>query len=99
MKGTLSLNGKPLAQLDEAKISVFKTYETDPIRVTYTSDALGVGKSFPELQRTKALDLELEDGRTAAAVFQHASLDAQGRQVGVLRILGDFDPPMLAETD
>ncbi len=99
MKGTLSLNGKPLAQLDEVTITVFKTYETDPIRVSYASKVLGIDKAFPELQRTKALDLQLDDGRQAAVIFQHASLDAKGQQVGVLRVLGDFETPALASTE
>ena len=99
MKGTLSLNGKPLAQLDEVTITVFKTYATDPIRVSYASKALGIGKTFPELQRTKALELRLDDGSHASVIFQHASLDAQGRQVGVLRVLGDFETPSLASTE
>lgn len=99
MQGTLLLNDKPLAQLDEVTITVFKTYATDPIRVTYASKALGIGKAFPELQRTKALELQLDDGSRASVVFQHASLDAQGRQVGVLRVLGDFVPPSLVSAD
>ncbi len=93
MKGILSLNGKPLAQLDEVKVTVFKTYEIDPIRVSYTSKALGIGKTFPELQRTKAMVLELDNGSQASVIFQHSSLDAQGQQVGVLRVLGDFETP------
>lgn len=93
MKGTLSLNGKPLAQLDEVTIAVFKTYAIDPIRVSYTSKALGIGKVFPELQRTKSLELQLDDGSQASVVFQHASLDAKGQQVGVLRVIGDFESP------
>ncbi len=97
MKGTLSLNGRPLAQLDAVTVTVFKTYETDPIRVSYTSKALGIGKAFPELQRTRALELQLDDGRQASVIFQHASLDAQGQQVGVLRVLGDFTAPARVE--
>lgn len=99
MKGTLSLNGKPLAQLDDVKITVFKTYAIDPIRVSYTSKALGIGKAFPELQRTKSLDLEMDDGSQATVVFQHASLDAKGQQVGVLRVIGDFTQPNLAGSE
>ena len=99
MKGTLSLNGKPLAQLDEVTVTVFKTYATDPIRVSYTSKALGIGKAFPELQRTKALELQLDDGSQASVIFQHASLDAKGRQVGVLRVLGNFEVPSPDSTE
>lgn len=90
MKGTLFLHDKLLAQLDETRVSVFKTYDIDPIRVSYSTRKLNAGKILTEMQRGRVLDLRLEDGRTAHVVYQHASIDAKGNLAGVLRVLGDF---------
>lgn len=90
MKGTLYLQDKLLAQLDETRVSVFKTHSVDPIRVSYSTKKLNVGKSLTELHRGRVLTLKLDDGRAAQVVYQHASIDVQGNLVGVLRVLGDF---------
>ncbi len=90
MKGTLFLDNQPVAQLDETRVTVFKTYDVDPIRVSYSTRKLNTGKALTEMQRTRTLVLKLEDGREADVVFQHSSLDMEGNPVGVLRVVGDF---------
>lgn len=99
MKGTLYLQDKLLAQLDETRVSVFKTHAVDPIRVSYSTKQLNVGKSLTELHRGRVLTLKLDDGRAAQVVYQHASIDAQGNLVGVLRVLGDFRTNAAATLD
>ncbi len=69
---------------------MFKTYEVDPIRVSYSTKKLNTGKTLTEMQRTRTLVLKLEDGREANVVFQHSSMDMEGNLVGVLRVVGDF---------
>ena len=90
MKGILYLNDAEIATLDETRISVFKTYDEDPIRVSYSTHRLNTGKTFVELERHRVMRLHLEDGREADVIYQHACLDADGKLAGVLRVLGDF---------
>ncbi len=90
MKGILFLDDQPVAQLDETRTTVFKTYDVDPIRVSYSTKKLNTGKTLTEMQRTRTLVLKMEDGRQADVVLQHSSLDMEGNLVGVLRVVGDF---------
>ena len=101
MKGMLLLQDQPIAMLDETRISVFSTYEVDPIRISYSTRRLNTGKTLTELQRTRVLVLRLEDGREADVVYQHASIDAEGNLAGVLRVIGDFTqgPKLLADAE
>ena len=90
LKGTLYLDDAEIATLDETRVSVFKTYDEDPIRVSYRTRRLNTGKTFTELERHRVLRLVLDDGRKANVIYQHACLDAEGQLAGVLRVLGDF---------
>jgi len=90
MKGILFLDNEAVAQLDETRTTVFKTYDVDPIRVSYRTKKLNTGKALIEMQRTRTLVLKLEDGRDADVVCQHSSMDMEGNLVGVLRVVGDF---------
>ncbi len=92
MKGILFLDDKPVAQLDETRTTVFKTYDVDPIRVSYSTRKLNTGRALTEMHRTRTLVLRLEDGREANVMLQHSSLDMAGNMVGVLRVVGDFLP-------
>ena len=40
-----------------------------------------------ELHRDRKMTIKLEDGRSGPALITHASLDAKGQFVGVLRVL------------
>ena len=93
MKATLYLDpmAEPVAVLDEVKIVEFGSDnhpEDQRIRIYYDTSNLNATKTMVELHRDRKMTVKLEDGRSAPALITHASLDAKGRFVGVLRVLG-----------
>ena len=94
MKAMLYLadNDNPVAVLDEVRIVTFNdNHKVAPVRITYKSRKFSAGKTMAELHRDERMSLKLEDGRQAAVVLQHTSLDMEGNSVGVLRVLGDLE--------
>ena len=93
MKAMLYLDNdeNPVAILDEVSIVTYNDNHTAaPVRITYKSRKFNAAKSMTELHRDERMALKLDDGRQAAVVLQHASLDMEGNAVGVLRVLGDL---------
>ncbi|MCY4081721.1 MAG: hypothetical protein OXF54_15870 [Caldilineaceae bacterium] len=93
MKAMLYLDQvvEPVAVLDDVKIVEFGSDnhpEGHRTRIYYHTSNLNAGKTMVELHRDRKMTVKLEDGRSASALITHASLDASGRFVGVLRVLG-----------
>jgi hypothetical protein len=93
MKATLYLDQMvdPVAVLDDVKIVEFGSDnhpEGDRVRIYYNTNDLNATKMMVELHRDRKMTVKLEDGRSAPALIMHASLDAKGQYVGVLRVLG-----------
>ncbi len=93
MKATLYLDqvAEPVAVLDDVKIVEFGSDnhpEGERIRIYYNTDNLNATKMMVELHRDRKMTVKLEDGRSASALITHASLDAKGHFVGVLRVIG-----------
>ena len=82
---------EPVAVLDAVKIVEFGSDnhpEGHRIRIYYQTSNLNATKTMVELHRDRRMTVRLEDGRSAPALITHASLDAKGKFVGVLRVLG-----------
>lgn len=80
-----------VAVLDEVRIVEFGSEnhpEGERVRIYYKTDNLNATKTMVELHRDRKVTVKLEDGRSASALMTHASLDARGQFVGVLRVLG-----------
>lgn len=91
MRGTLSMDNKPVAELDEVQLVQYNDNHTrSPQRVFYKTGALNKGKTMIELHRDQHMVLTLEDGRQGNVVLQHANMDMQGNSVGVLRVVGQI---------
>ena len=93
MKAMLYLDQvvEPVAVLDDVKIVEFGSDnhpEDQRVRIYYDTSNLNASKTMVELHRDRKMTVRLEDGRSAPALITHASLDAKGRFVGVLRVLG-----------
>ena len=93
MKATLYLDplSEPVAVLDDVRIVEFGSDnhpESDRIRIYYQTANLNATEMMVELHRDRKMTVKLEDGRSAPALITHASLDAKGKFVGVLRVLG-----------
>ena len=93
MKAMLYLDQmvEPVAVLDDVKVVEFGSdnhQEGDRVRIYYNTKNLNATKTMVELHRDRKMTVKLEDGRSAPALITHASLDAKGRFVGVLRVLG-----------
>ena len=93
MKAMLYLDQmvEPVAVLDDVKIVEFGSDnhpEGDRTRIYYHTNNLNATKTMVELHRDRKMTVRLEDGRSAPALITHASLDAKGQFVGVLRVLG-----------
>lgn len=91
MKAMLYLTGKqdPVAVFDEVEIiKLNDNHPGQPYQIAYQSSRLNAGKTMVELHRDEKMVLKLEDGRSLDVLLQHTSMDAQGKAVGVLRILG-----------
>lgn len=81
---------EPVAELDEVKIVEFGSDnhpEGDRTRIYYSTSNLNATDMMVELHRDRKMTVKLEDGRSAPALITHASLDAKGHFVGVLRVL------------
>ena len=81
----------PGAGLDEGKVVEFGSDnhpEDERVRIYYQTANLNATKTMVELHRDRKMTVKLEDGRSASALITHASLDAKGQFVGVLRVLG-----------
>lgn len=95
MKAMLYLDAAadPVAVLDEVKVVEFGSDnhpEGERVRIYYQTANLNATKTMVELHRDQKMTVQLEDGRSAAALITHASLDTEGRFVGVLRVLGNL---------
>ena len=93
MKAMLYLDqmGEPVAVLDDVKVVEFGSDnhpEDERVGIYYQTANLNATKTMVELHRDRKMTVKLEDGRSASALITHASLDAKGRFVGVLRVLG-----------
>lgn len=93
MKAMLFLDQmvEPVAVLDDVKVVEFGSDnhpESDRVRIYYHTNNLNATKTMVELHRDRKMTVKLEDGRSAPALITHASLDAKGQFVGVLRVLG-----------
>jgi len=83
----------PIAMFDEVTISEMNdNHKLSPFRIMYKSRQLNSSKVMLELYRDNKMQLKLEDGRSCAVLLQHSSIDMQGNAVGVMRVLGDFQP-------
>jgi len=95
MKGMLFLDQliEPVAVLDDVKVVEFGS-DNHPagerVRIYYQTGNLNASDMMVELHRDRKMTVKLEDGRSAPALITHASLDAKGRFVGVLRVLGQL---------
>jgi hypothetical protein len=84
---------QPISILDDVEIVEYKSNnhaDHSNYRIFYTTKTINATKTMTELHRDRRFVVKLEDGRTANALLQHASLDMQGNAVGVLRVLGAF---------
>lgn len=91
MKGMLYLpsRAEPVAVLDEVKVVEYDdNHKVAPQRVFYKTSKLNAGRTMLELQRDDRMVIKLDDGRSGSVVLQHESMDADGNNVGVLRVLG-----------
>jgi hypothetical protein len=93
MKAMLFLDrmDQPISVLDDVEIVEYKTNnhaDHSNYRIFYKTQQINATKTMTELHRDRRFLIKLEDGRTANALLQHASLDMQGNAVGVLRVLG-----------
>ncbi len=95
MKAMLYLDQttEPVAVLDDIRIVEFDS-DNHPagerVRIYYQTENLNASKTMVELHRDRKMTVKLEDGRSASALITHASLDAKGQFVGVLRVLGQL---------
>lgn len=93
MKAMLYMPDKedPLAILDEVKVVTMNdNHKASAQRIAYKTAQLNAGKTMVELHRDEKMVVKIEDGRTGSVLLQHASLDMEGRFVGVLRVLGEL---------
>jgi len=91
MKGMLYFPSReePVAVLDDVTLIHYDdNHKSAPERVYYKSSHLNAGRTMLELQRDDRMVLKFDDGSGANVVLQHASMDADGNSVGVLRVLG-----------
>ena len=83
----------PVAIFDEVTISEMNdNHRRSPFRIMYKSKQLNSSKIMLELYRDNKMRLKLEDGRSCEVLLQHSSIDMQGNAVGVMRVLGEFEP-------
>lgn len=93
MKAMLYLDQmvEPVAVLDDVKVVEFGSEnhpQDERVRIYYQTENLNATKMMVELHRDRKMTVKLEDGRSASALITHASLDAKGQFVGVLRVIG-----------
>lgn len=84
---------QPVSILDDVEIVEYQSTnhaDHSNFRIFYKTKSINATKTMTELHRDRRFLVKLEDGRTANALLQHASLDMQGNAVGVLRVLGAF---------
>ena len=97
MKGMLYLLGRaePAAILDDVKVLAFNDNHTvAPVRIYYSTRNLNMGKAMLELVRDDRLQIKLDDGRSGNVLLQHQSMDADGKSVGLLCVLGRLSDPV-----
>ena len=93
MKAMLYLDQivEPVAVLDDVKVVEYGSDnhpQGERVRIYYQTDNLNATNTMVELHRDRKMTIKLEDGRSASALMTHASLDAKGHFVGVLRVIG-----------
>lgn len=102
MKGMLYMQGhsEPVAVLDDIKIVKMNDNHTlSPVRIFFESRYFNTSKVMTELHRDVKMTVRLDDGRTIDTVLQHSSLDMQGNQIGVLRVLGEMPSEAVVTTE